>query len=239
MASKIFSLAQALRFGLYNTFDHFVLFIGVLLTGLLINVLRYGGIALIIGSQVIFALITRTPGMEFSTQAITAGLTFKIILSSLLLYFLFKIVDSLYVMGISRICLDIYDTGESSYAQLFCCLHLVVYHIIASILFWLMVAFGLILLIIPGLIMAIKFWFFQFFIVDEQVGPLEALQKSSQLVDGHKLEVGTVLLILILINMAAAWAFGIGLILTIPLSMLTQAYVYRKLQLKKGTEVAS
>jgi hypothetical protein len=54
-------------------------------------------------------------------------------------------------------------------------------YIIASLVFSLMVAVGLVLLIIPGLIVAVVFGLYGWALVDKDLAPMEALRESSRL----------------------------------------------------------
>jgi len=88
---------------------------------------------------------------------------------------------------------------------------------------------GTLLLIVPGIILGIKFMFFSYFIVDKNAGIIESLEKSAELTKGSKTNIFLLALLLWLINAAGALCLGIGLIITMPLSMTAVAYVYRKL----------
>lgn len=222
-----FSIEQALRFGWQMTLDHIILFLCVILTGFLVNVIRFGGIILVIGAQVLTELAFVRPTMH----EISTALGMRLIIGAIIVFLLFKLVDSMYAMGTTRICLEMYDSGKSNYAELFSCMHLVFNHIIASLLYVTLVSFGFLLLVIPGFIWAIKYWFYQHAIVDKQMGPLEALSFSGQITKGQKGQLAIFLGILWSLNIIAGWAFGIGLIITLPLSFLAQAFVYRKLLL--------
>ncbi len=100
----------------------------------------------------------------------------------------------------------------------------------ASLLYGLMVFLGTLLLIVPGIILGIKFMFFSYFIVDKNAGIIESLEKSAALTNGSKTNIFLLALLLWLINAAGALCLGVGLIITIPVSMLAVAFVYRKLE---------
>ena len=61
------------------------------------------------------------------------------------------------------------------------------------------------------------------------MGPIEALKKSSQITKGVKLDLLVFSFLLTGINILGVLAFGIGLILTIPTTIIATAFVYRKL----------
>ena len=97
------------------------------------------------------------------------------------------------------------------------------------ILYGLIVLGGLILLIVPGIYWGIKYHFFAYFIIDEGVGPTEALRKSGEITYGVKWELLLLALAFLGINLLGILACFIGLFVTIPITIVATAYVYRKL----------
>ncbi len=99
----------------------------------------------------------------------------------------------------------------------------------ATILYGLAVFAGLLLFIVPGIIIGIKFWFYDYLVIDKKLSPAQALKKSAEITKGIKWELFLFSLLMILINVAGLLALGIGLFATIPTSMVATAFVYRKL----------
>ncbi len=154
------------------------------------------------------------------------NLSFLFSLAFLILVFLVGLILQL---GLIKISLNFVDNKKSQFIDLFTTHRPVFKFLAASILFSLIVFAGFVLLIIPGIIWAIKFQFYSYLIVDKEMGPIEALKKSSQLTKGVKLNLLVFSLLLTGINILGVLALGIGLILTIPITMIATAYVYRKL----------
>jgi len=142
------------------------------------------------------------------------------------------ILQSLIALGLIKISLHFCDNESSKISELFSCLPLLVNYLISSILYFLMVFIGIILLIVPGIIVSIRFQFFGYFIVDEEAGPIEALKKSFAMTRGTALWLLLFGLLVGLINLVGALALIIGLFVTVPIGMIAYASVYRKL---KGT----
>lgn len=100
---------------------------------------------------------------------------------------------------------------------------------LGSVLYGLIVAAGLILLIVPGIIWAIKYKFYTYLIVDKKMNALEALKKSGQITYGEKWNIFVFILACLLITLLGALALGIGLIVALPVVALAEVHVYRKL----------
>ena len=141
-------------------------------------------------------------------------------------------------MGLIKIALRFCDNKRAKLADLFSCLPLFFKYLFGLILYELIVLGGTILLIIPGIIWAIKFQFFDYFIIDKGLGPIEALKESSAITRGAKWDLFFFNLLLGFINFLGALCLLIGLFVTVPTAMLAMAFVYRKLLTQKETSQA-
>lgn len=150
-----------------------------------------------------------------------------------LLYIIFIIaawlIQILVKIGVIRVTLDIFDKGEARINSLFSGADLLVKFILASFLYFLIVLAGFILLIVPGIIWAIKYQFYAYLIVDKGLNPTEAIKKSGEITAGNKGKLFWLMILFILINIAGAICLLVGLLATIPTTMVAMAYVYRKL----------
>ncbi len=146
--------------------------------------------------------------------------------------FLFGLVawvaTSILSMGIINVMLEFVDGKKPELKDLYY-KKKVFNFILASILRPLIVIAGLILFIIPGVIFAIKFQFSEYLIVDKKMDAIESLQASWEMTKGVKWNLFLFGLLLGLINLLGLLCLIVGLIITVPLSMLATAYVYRKL----------
>lgn len=100
----------------------------------------------------------------------------------------------------------------------------------ASLFYGLMVGFGLILLVIPGLYFAGRYGLFGYFIVDKDYGPIESLQVSARATRGMSWKLLLYFIVMVLINLVGLALLGIGLFITIPVTMLGLATIYKKTQ---------
>ncbi|MGZ8401346.1 MAG: hypothetical protein ACXWVI_08620 [Methyloceanibacter sp.] len=99
----------------------------------------------------------------------------------------------------------------------------------ASILFGLAVAVGFVLLIVPGIIVALMFMFTTFIVIDRGLGPIEAMKESRCITYGHKWSLLGFTLMLVLVNLLGVIALVVGLLVSIPVSSLAVAHAYRVL----------
>lgn len=67
---------------------------------------------------------------------------------------------------------------------------------------------------------------YYFLLVDREVGIVESLTLSSKLMKGKEIQFMAMSLMLVLINICGALAFGLGLLITVPLSFVCLAVYY-------------
>jgi len=203
MVASKFSKSEAIKFGLDITKKNLKFFIVVSLIFFIISFLPN------------FILTLTEPG--------SLNVVLMVLLFSLL--FLSLIVE----LGFLKIALNFYDNEKSKISDIFLTYPLFLKYLGGLILYSLIVLLGLILLVIPGIIWSIKFQFFPCFIVDKKIGPLEALKRSSKITRGSKWNLFLFGLLVMLINLAGTLFFIVGLLFTIPVTMLAYIFVYRKL----------
>jgi uncharacterized membrane protein len=95
-----------------------------------------------------------------------------------------------------------------------------------SILFGLMYSIGLVLLIVPGIIVALAFWPFQYVIVDRNVRVIESLHRSAELTSGNYGACFILALATLGINLLGLLAICLGWIFSVPLTLLMFAVAY-------------
>jgi len=177
-----------------------------------------------------FILLLIIIGLIFTTPDIIANRVRK---ESPFLGFIFDIfsfiLNILVSMGLIKISLRFCDQEKGKFSDLFTSYPLFLKYLFSSILYGLIVLVGFILFIIPGIIWLIKFFFYDYFIVDKNVGPIEALKRSSAITRGAKWDLFTFILLLGAINFLGALVFFVGLFVTVPITIIAEAFVYRKL----------
>lgn len=106
----------------------------------------------------------------------------------------------------------------------------VLHYFLAMILYILIVLVGLVLLILPGIYLAVRLQFSPYLIVDdENMGPIESLKKSMKLTQGIFWKLFGFSVVTLLFNIAGALCFGIGLLITLPITGIAYTKLYRKL----------
>lgn len=145
-----------------------------------------------------------------------------------------RVVLGVLVTGVSlgyiKLAVDIVDNKDPEFKELFSCFSLLLQYLLSLIIYVVIVSVGLVLFVIPGLIWAVQFGFFPFVIVNERLWPLNALRKSSALTEGVKGRLIVFGLVLLGINLLGLLAVGIGIIVTIPLSIIAAAHIFRQLE---------
>ncbi len=99
------------------------------------------------------------------------------------------------------------------------------------------VLIGLVLLIIPGIIASLLLMFTQLMIIDRSLGPVDAIKESYHLAKKHLFQLFLFALCITLLNLVGLILVGVGLLVTLPISLIAVAHVYRKLAALNGVPV--
>jgi uncharacterized membrane protein len=163
---------------------------------------------LIIGDTV---TIWRAPGVGCNA--------FAIVIAFLILFYFFGCW-----LGFHRAYLRYHDTGEIKYRPVFD-IRTVLSSMIAWALLLPLIVGGFILLILPGIIVVVRSFFTQYFIVDKNMGPVEAIKASWALTkDNYNQMIGLLLIIIVC---------GLIPIVGVYVVSLITVYVYRHLGMTK------
>lgn len=197
-----FSKGEAIKFGFQTAKGNIIFFIGIFVI-----------------ITLVFAVTTLLQNIpNFNQNAAT------FLIGNILVWVLNVIID----MGIIRIALKFVDLEKPSFSDLFQGSFLINY-VLASIISGVIIVIGLILFIIPGIIFAFRLQFAKYLVIDKEMGPVDAIQKSWNITRGITWNLFLFSLLIILINILGFIALLVGLFITIPLTMIANAFVYRKL----------
>lgn len=133
-------------------------------------------------------------------------------------------------LGVTRIGLNIVSGQDVSVAMLFGGGRKLLPAIGASILFGLMVGVGLILLVVPGIYLALRYGQFLNAMVDRDLGVLDSLRCSSSITTNNRLNLFLLALLSIAIFIAGFLALIVGLIFAYPLIWLSWMVAFRWMQ---------
>ncbi len=231
---------EAIGFAFRSLVEQVRLFVIVLLAGAgvtalvvgIIGFLNKGFIQAIMSSQVLKDY-QECVGYNCATMAYESRATLmdlltsnfvSLLISAVILAFFFVGLD----LGFRKIALRIHDRNESSYKELFSCFGLAPKAIVGWILYCLMVWIGWLLLILPGFIALLRFAFFPYFIVDKNMGPIDALKASYEVTQHHMWDIFA-FWVAIKIVVSLGFVSWIGMLISWPLCTLAYAFFYRKL----------
>lgn len=131
-------------------------------------------------------------------------------------------------VGLMRVNLAVVDGGAPVKRLLFPNWKLVARYLLASVLYGLVVIIGLILLVLPGVYIAVRLQFFGLSIADG-AGIADSLKKSWRITKGSVVNLVLYSLLAALVNLLGVLFLVIGTLVTTPLTGLSYAWVYRKL----------
>jgi len=148
-----------------------------------------------------------------------------------------SIVSSIFIIKIG---LKLYENDKiGSYDFLSFSSSLFFKFLLGYVLYTLIVVIGFLLLIVPGIYLAIKYQYVQYLIVDKNMDVIEAFKESGKMTNGHKWNLLLLLLLFLMITILGVMALGIGLLVAVPIVIVAQAYVYKKLSLNAVVQTHS
>lgn len=108
----------------------------------------------------------------------------------------------------------------------------IIYFIAATFMQGLAIIGGLILLIIPGIIFGLMFYFAGYLVMDKNLGPVEAIRESARITNGHKWELFLLGVASIGITIIGFICLIVGVLVALPVVSLAFVHAYRQLQNK-------
>lgn len=178
----------------------------------------------VIGAMLTFFVLAFIPQIYFTLRA-PANPTTKTQIISFVLTF----VQLFLSLGFTKIMLLIVQDKFVEVADMFNNFRPFFSYFIASFLYGIAVALGTLLLILPGIFIAIRFQFFPYFILEKNDSSFTALQKSYYLSQNLTLELLLFGVVVIALNTLGLLFFGAGIIFTYPLTTMATAVIYKSL----------
>jgi uncharacterized membrane protein len=132
-------------------------------------------------------------------------------------------------MSVVNITLRLNKGGEPDFKDIYSAGPYFGKFILAAILYFLLVFAGLILCVIPGIYWGIKYHFFGYFVIEQNMDPLDALKRSGEITKGSMWNLLLLFIIFIGITFVGAILCGIGLLFSTPIVVMATVYAYRRL----------
>jgi hypothetical protein len=198
-----FTTGQAISFGWRKTKEHFWFFVGIA--------------AIIIGVSGIFSIISQD--LQDSGQGALSALV------SIISY----IIQTIFGIGATAISLKAYAGEPMRFKDLISHTDVFWKYLGSSLLYAIIVAVGFVLLIVPGFIFMIANLFYPYLVYEKKMRPLEALRESRRITKGSRNKLFVFWLATLGINILGALVVGVGLLFTVPLTLLAYAHAYKQL----------
>jgi uncharacterized membrane protein len=148
----------------------------------------------------------------------------------LILHLAFFVFFSGLMLGLHRIALETVNGKVPKLANLTALLGRGPTFLLAFCIYSAVVAVGLVLLVVPGIYVAVKYSLFGQVLATRSTSALEALRDAGALSDGRWWTLFQLLLLALLLNLAGMAFLGLGLLITFPVSLLATSDLYRPLQ---------
>lgn len=137
-------------------------------------------------------------------------------------------------VGFLRVCLALSDGREPQFADTFAHLTLGLKFLTGQILYLLMVVIGLLLLIVPGVYLGVRYAMFGFCLAAGETNLARCFQQSAILSTRATPFLLRVLVVLLILNVLGASLLGLGLFISVPLSVLLLAAAYQQLRARRA-----
>lgn len=190
--------------------------------------------AVTMAAGMVMGLVDHALGWGQSTQRVFengSGFSWNYQQNGSLLNMIVNQVLSIFLsLGVTRIGLNLVSGREFSIGMLFMGGKKLLPAIIATILYVVMVILGLVLLIFPGVYLAIRYGQYFSAMVDRNLGIMESFSYSSSITTNNRLNLFLLILLSIAIFIAGVIALCVGLIFAIPVSWLMWIVAYRWMQ---------
>ena len=159
---------------------------------------------------------------------VIAGQRFGILLWTVM-HLAFLIFFAGVELGLLKMCRALSDGKVPAFSDTFSHMPLGPKFLAAQILYLLMVVIGLLLLVVPGVYLGVRYALFGFRFADGETNLLRSFQQSAVLTKGATTGLLCTLIALLVLNVLGASLLGLGLLVTVPLSVLVMTDIYRQL----------
>lgn len=148
------------------------------------------------------------------------------LLTRFILFLIWCLFTILAEMGFTTILLKASKNESYVFSDFFSRFDLFPSYFCAYVLNVLAIFVGILLVVIPGIIFALKFSMYRFFVLEDSLDGIEALKKSNQITYGHKWHILGFFIVACLINLFGVLLLGIGWLFTFPVTFLAWTHLF-------------
>lgn len=182
------------------------------------------------GCSIVSSLIQAALSEVAGRGGLSEGMASVVIGFTMLFNLVYQVISLYLGMGLTRVGLNFVSGSEVSVSQLFGEGGKLLRAIGASIIFWMMLVVGLLLLIFPGIYIALRYGQYLNAIVDRNLGVFESFTYSASITTNNKLPLFVLVVFSALISIAGMLLCGVGLIFAGPVAWLAMMVGYRWMQ---------
>lgn len=140
----------------------------------------------------------------------------------------FQILNWFLTFNALAVSLKLVDDQEATYADFWRPQANFLFYVLATLLYGLIIGLGTLLLIVPGIIFGLMLMFYGYAMIEKKLGPIEALKESKRLTDGVKWELFLFSLLAIGLNLLGFLALIVGVLVTMTVTFIAMAHLYRQ-----------
>jgi len=184
-----------------------------------------------VGTYILYGLILLLPGAFFALTVVFAARAeyAPALIFGILTYLVGTLVYTGMFIGYIKTSLLLIDGKDFGIPDLRPSFSEMYRFLIAGAIYLFMVGIGLLLFIVPGIILAIKYYPFSWLIIEHDLGPIESLKRSSEITRGFGGDLFRFFFLCYIVLLAGMLFCLIGLIVAFPTVMVATTYVYRTL----------
>lgn len=131
--------------------------------------------------------------------------------------------------GLTVVALKLVDRVPATWSDVFVFDSRFVLYLLGNLLYGLIVGLGLVLFLVPGIYLALRYGFFWYAIIDGKQGVFDAFHESARITVGVKWQ----LILFALASMGVIFlgflCFGVGIVAAVPIVLLASTHLYRVL----------
>src|SRR5687768_12047674 len=150
---------------------------------------------------------------------------------NIVLHTAFLLLFSGLMVGIHNISIQIIDGASPTLRSLTGFVARGPSYLLAICLYFMAVVAGLILLVLPGIYVAVRYGLFGQVFASRRLSALDALREAASLSRDRWWDLFRFFLVVVVLNIAGAAVLGVGLLITFPVTLLATASLFRSLQL--------